>query len=78
MIQKWQERITVDLDIHHGEACIKGTRIPVSIIIGSLADGMTYAQILKQYPQLTNSDIHAALAYAAETLKQEILLPIFN
>ena len=51
----WQERIVVDPDIHHGDPCIKGTRIPAGIIIGSLADGLSFEEILQAYPQLTVS-----------------------
>jgi uncharacterized protein (DUF433 family) len=72
----WQQYITIDPEIHHGEPCIKGTRIPVTIIIGSLADGMTFDEILGYYPQLTNDHIRAALAYAAEMMKHEILVPL--
>ncbi len=78
MIRKWQDRITIDPDIHHGEACIRGTRIPVSMIVGSLADGMTFEQIQENYPQLSEQDFFAALAYAAEVLRQEVLLPLSN
>jgi uncharacterized protein (DUF433 family) len=56
----WQERIVVAPDLHHGDPCIKGTRIPVAMIVGSLADGMTTAQIREAYPQLTDEDIRAA------------------
>lgn len=63
---RWQERVVVDNDIHHGDPCIKGTRVPVSMIVGSLADGMTYAQIRAEYPQLSTEDISAALAYIAQ------------
>jgi uncharacterized protein (DUF433 family) len=75
---RWQERVVIDRDLHHGDPCIKGTRIPVATIVGSLADGMTYGQIRASYPQLTNEDISAALAYAADTIaiKQDILLPL--
>jgi uncharacterized protein (DUF433 family) len=72
---QWQEHITVDPDIHHGDPCIKGTRIPVATIIGSLADGMTPEEIKETYPQLTLLNIQAALAYAADALRQDILLP---
>jgi uncharacterized protein (DUF433 family) len=72
----WQERIVIAPDLHHGDPCIKGTRIPVAMIVGSLADGMTTAQIREAYPQLTDEDIRAALAYAAELTHQEILLPL--
>jgi uncharacterized protein (DUF433 family) len=72
---QWQEHIKVDPDIHHGDPCIKGTRIPVATIIGSLADGMTPEEIKETYPQLTLTNIQAALAYAADVLRQDILLP---
>ena len=76
MVRRWQERVVVDPDIHHADPCIKGTRIPVSMIVGSLADGMSMAQIQENYPQLSEEDIYAALAYAAEVVRQEVLLPI--
>jgi uncharacterized protein (DUF433 family) len=76
MKRRWQDRITVDPQIHHGDPCVKGTRIPVATVVGSLADGMTYDEILKAYPQLTNEDIYAALAYAAEVMRQEIVFPL--
>ena len=60
----WQERVVIDRDLHHGDPCIKGTRIPVAMIVGSLADGMTYGQICAAYPQLANEDILAAVAFA--------------
>jgi uncharacterized protein (DUF433 family) len=73
---KWQKYITIDPDIHHGEPCIKGTRVPVSIIIGSIADGMTFDEILDAYPQLKQESIQAALAYAAEVVRQDVILPL--
>ncbi|HEY2292816.1 MAG TPA: DUF433 domain-containing protein [Thermoanaerobaculia bacterium] len=72
----WQQRIVADPEIHHGEPCIAGTRIPVRMIVGSLADGLTIEQIVAEYPQLTSEDVLAALAYAAEVLHQESLLPL--
>ncbi|MBK9231092.1 MAG: DUF433 domain-containing protein [Anaerolineae bacterium] len=65
---RWQERVVVDAGLHHGDPCIKGTRIPVAMIIGSLADGMSYGQIRQAYPQLSDEDISASLAYAADVL----------
>jgi uncharacterized protein (DUF433 family) len=75
MNRRWQDRIVIDPEIHHGDPCIKGTRIPAGIIISSLADGMTFDEIREAYPQLTDDDIYAALAYAAEVLRQEIVYP---
>ncbi len=63
---RWQEHIVMDRDLHHGDPCIKGTRIPVAMIVGSLAGGMTYGQIRQAYPQLGDDDISAALSYAEE------------
>lgn len=73
---RWQDRVTVAPDLHHGEPCVRGTRIPVAVIIGSLADGMSEPQVCDAYPQLSPEDIRAALAYAAETLRVEALAPL--
>jgi uncharacterized protein (DUF433 family) len=67
---RWQEHIIIDPDIHHGEPCIKGTRIPVAIIVGSLADGMTPEEVIEQYPQLDRDDIETAMAYAADAARR--------
>lgn len=71
----WKDHIVIDPDVHHGDPCIRGTRIPVSTIVGSLADGMTADEVITAYPQLTTVEIQAALAYAAEVMRQELLLP---
>ena len=73
---RWQERIVIAPDLHHGDPCIKGTRIPVAMVVGSLADGMTPEEIQKAYPQLAVEDIQAALAYAAKVIHQDILVPL--
>jgi len=67
---EWRRRINVDPGVHHGDPCITGTRVPVSVIVGSLAEGDTYEQILVSYPQLTSDDIHAALHFAAEAVNR--------
>lgn len=72
---RWQDYVIIDPDVHHGDACLKGARIPVAIVVGSLADGMTYAEIQGAYPQLTEQHIRAALAYAADVLHQNVLVP---
>ena len=76
MAKRWQDRIVIEPDLHHGDPCIKGTRIPVAMIVGSLPDGNTFKQILEAYPQLTNEDILAALAYAAEIMHQDYFIPL--
>ena len=76
MAKRWQDHIVIEPDLHHGDPCIKGTRIPVAMIVGSLAEGNTFEQILEAYPQLTNEDILAALAYAAEIMHQDYFIPL--
>lgn len=61
----WRQRVTSDPAVHHGEPCIRGTRVSVSAIVGSLAD-MNKEELLAQFPQLTSEDIQAALYFAAE------------
>lgn len=71
----WREHITINPDIHHGDPCIKGTRIPVTTIVGSLADGMSTQDVIDAFPQLAPEDVQAALAYAADVMRQDIILP---
>ena len=71
----WRKRISVDPAVHHGDPCIVGTRVPVSVIVGSIADGDTLEQVLQGYPQLTEADVRAALRYAAEAVNRFDLLP---
>ena len=71
----WRERITVDTKVCHGKACIKDTRIMVSVILDNLAEGCTSEEIIKSYQGLQPEDIKAAISYAAE-LSHERLLPI--
>jgi len=59
------DRITFDPEIMCGRACIRGMRIPVSVIVGQLADGATMDEILADYPDLESEDVQQALRYAA-------------
>ncbi len=70
------DRIVIDPDILVGKPIIKGTRIPVYLIIELLANGMTKKQILKEYPQLVEEDIRAALLYASRTLEREVTVTL--
>jgi uncharacterized protein (DUF433 family) len=72
----WQDRIVVDPGVLVGKPVIKGTRIAVEFLVELLAERWTHEQILKNYPQLTEEDIQAALHYAAEALKQEHVYPL--
>lgn len=70
----WQERISVNSDICHGKACIKGTRIMISVILDNLAAGNEATEILKSYPSLTSEDIQAAITYAAELARERVIV----
>ena len=72
----WRNRISIDASIHHGDPCITGTRVPVSVIVGSVADGDTTDQILRSYPQLTAEDVSAALRFAAEAVNRFDYVPL--
>ena len=69
----WHTYISVDPEIHHGEPCIKGTRIPVSVIVRSVADGLTHADIIDAYPQLTLESIQVALSYESEMGRERLI-----
>ncbi len=68
-------RISIDPKICHGQACIKGTRIPVHQIIRMLANGDKIEELLEDYPTLKAEDIYACLNYAA-SLAEEQITPI--
>ena len=70
-------RISIDPDICHGQACVKGTRIPVHQIVHMLANGDTIEDLLKNYPSLQKEDILACLDYAGSLAEEEIT-PIQN
>jgi len=67
------DRITFDPKIMAGRACIRGLRIPVSVIVGQIAAGASPAQILTDYPDLEAEDIQQALAYAAWLAQEEVI-----
>ncbi len=64
--------ISIDPRICHGQACVKGTRIPVYQIISMLANGDTTEELLEDYPSLQREDIFACLEYAASLAEEEI------
>lgn len=63
----WEERISVDPLVCHGKACIKGTRVMVSVVLDNLAAGVAREEILTSYPSLASEDLEASIAYAAAT-----------
>ena len=66
------ERITIDSAICHGQPCIRGTRVLVTVVLDALAAGLTAQEILTHYPSLEVDDVRAAAAYGAWLAKQEI------
>ena len=69
----WQDRITVDPLVCHGKACIKGTRVMVSVILDNLAAGLSREEILASYPSVRPDDVEASIAYAAELARERVV-----
>ena len=70
------ERITVDPRIMVGKPVIRGTRIPVALILKMLGQGIPAEEILREYPRLKEVDMHAAIAYAARVVEHEDVFPL--
>jgi uncharacterized protein (DUF433 family) len=66
------DRITFDRQIMGGRACIRGMRIPVSVIVGQIAHGATTDEVLADYPDLEPEDIRQALQYAAWLAQEQV------
>ncbi len=66
----WRERVNVNPAICHGQACIKGTRVMVAVVLDNFAAGLNTDEILRSYPSLTTEDLQAAMAYAADLARQ--------
>ncbi len=71
------DRIEINPKVMMGKPVIRGTRIPVELILRKLSEGATHAELVEAYPKLTTEDIHAAVRYAADTVAHEeiIILP---
>ena len=72
----WRQYLSSDPQICHGQLCAKGTRVFVTNILDSLAEGSSREEILRSYPSLKPEHIDAAIAYAAELAHEESLLPL--
>ena len=70
----WRARITTDPAISHGTARIKGTRIMASVVSDNLAAGESVDEILSLYPTLRREDVTAVMAYAADLLRERVVL----
>ena len=69
----WSDYITVDANVCHGNACVKGTRIMVSVVLDNLAEGLSIEDILRSYPTLKRESILAAISYAADLARERII-----
>lgn len=67
----WREHITVDPLVCHGKACVRGTRVPVTVVLDNLAAGLGPEEIVASYPTLTVESVRAVIAYAAALAREE-------
>jgi uncharacterized protein (DUF433 family) len=74
----WENRIEVNPQVMTGKPVIRGTRIPVELLVRMVAQGIERAEILAEYPRLEAADIQAALMYAAHVVAQEDILPLMS
>ena len=72
MTMRWHEYISVDPNICHGQACITGTRVMVTVILDNLAAGLSVEEIAESYPSVSADAVKAALHYAAELAKERV------
>ena len=70
---RWQDHITTDPAVCHGRACIRGTRILVSVVLDNLAAGVSLEEILESYPNLSREAVQAAIGYAADLTRERFL-----
>ena len=75
-MQNYRQYISSDPNVLFGKPAIKGTRIAVELILDELAGGTTVEELLEEYPRLSREAIYAALAFAADTLRAEVVYPL--
>jgi uncharacterized protein (DUF433 family) len=76
-IMEIASHITIDPSVHHGTPVITGTRVSVSVIVGSLAGGMSKEEVMKEY-ELTKDQVEAALAFAADLVRNTTVVPLIG
>lgn len=69
----WRDHITVDPQVCHGKACIRGTRVLVSVILDNLAAGLSTEEITQSYPSISAEAVQAALSYAADLAGERVI-----
>ncbi|HLG19722.1 MAG TPA: DUF433 domain-containing protein [Bdellovibrionota bacterium] len=72
-VNKW---IVADPAICDGKPCVKGTRIPVDLLLDKLAAGESFEQVLEAHPRLTDEALKAAIAFASQNLKADLVYPV--
>ncbi len=71
----WRKFVESDPKIMMGKPVIKGTRVPVELILEKLATGESFEQVIESHPRLTHESIRAAIAFAAENLRADVIYP---
>ena len=74
MPMQWQDYISTDPAVCHGKACITGTRVMVTVILDSLAAGLSVEEIIENYPSVSADAVKASLSYAADLANERIVL----
>ena len=69
----WKKHISVDPRVCHGQACIRNTRIMVSVVLDNFAAGLSAEEVLKSYPSLSMGDLKAVIQYASELAKERVV-----
>lgn len=75
-MHNYRQYITSNPNILFGKPAIKDTRIPVELVLDELAGGTSIEELLEEYPRLTREAVYAALAFAADTLRREVIYPL--
>ena len=70
---KWQEYISIDPNVCHGQACISGTRVMITVILNNLAAGLSVDEITESYPSVSTDAVKATLHYAAELARERVV-----
>jgi len=73
-----ESKISVNAEICHGKPCITGTRIPVYLILEMIEHGLTFSEIIEEYPHITEDDIKACLAFAKKLIQKEEIFPFVS
>ena len=69
----WRDHITVDPTVCHGKACVRGTRVLVSVVLDNLAAGLSAEEVTRSYPSVSAEAVRATLAYAADLASERVV-----